>query len=108
MDNIYTKEEAKELILGKFDKELLSYLKDNSTAIQKEIFGEKEYTHIVHCLKSLVAELFGLYSSGELSPILQNNLFRAVSICDDINVLALNLYVKFLYNKIPAEFLRKK
>lgn len=108
MNEIMTKEEAEKFVSGKYDTELLDYLVSCSLARQRQILTEDDYKHISHCLKSLVADLFGFYPAGDLQPILRNDLFWAVGACDDTNILALNLYIKFLHNKVPAELLMGK
>ena len=108
MRNIYTETEARLLVNGGYDEDLVEYLKANSTEKQRVIFTEDDYQHIAHCLKDLVAELFGLYPAGDLYPILKNDLFGAIGACDNINRLAISLYIIFLYNKVPASLLAQK
>jgi hypothetical protein len=105
MRDIMTEENAWRLIKEEFDQELEEYLIENSTRKQREILSEEDYQHIAHCLKDLVADLFKLYPAGDLAPILENDFSRAVGACDDINILALNLFNYFLVNKIPATLL---
>jgi len=108
MLEIYTVEKAEDFINGKYDEELEDYLSGMLTRRQREIFTEDDCRHIMHCLKSLVADLFSLYPAGDLKTILQNDLFETVGVCDSINILFLNLYVKFLYNNVPVNLLWKK
>jgi len=104
-DGVLTVDDARRLIDGEWDSELIAYLRDNSTKRQCEIFTDDDYEHVAKCLKGVVAELFKLYPAGDLHPILKNDLFWTVGACDSTNVLALNLYVTFLYNCVPGRLL---
>ena len=103
---IYTKDDAIKFTNGDYDTELLEYIKNNTQARQKEILAEDDYKHIAHCIKSQVAQLFGIHPCGDFgNAILRNDLFGAVGRADDTNILCLNLYTMFLHNCVPANLL---
>jgi hypothetical protein len=105
-DRILTVEDAKELLSGKMDDDLEKFLKRNATDKQLEILWPEDFQHIAHCLKSMVADLFGLYDSGSFGKaFLANDLSLAVGRADEVNIMALSLYNKFLYNCVPAKLI---
>ena len=105
MQEIYTRELAENFIKGDMDEELDEYIRGELTERQKGSIYPQDIEHIKHCLKSIVADLFGIYSSGNFGKaVIKNNLFETISLADNTNILFLNIYTKFLYNKIPYKF----
>jgi len=103
---IYTKDDAIKFIDGDYDTELFKYLADNIQERQRGILTFDDYLHIIHCIKGMVAQLFGIHPCGDFgNAILKNDLFRAIGRADDTNILCLNLYTVFLYNCVPANLL---
>ncbi len=101
-DRILNKNDAIDLVNSHMDRELLEYLKaNNAYGIP---LGEDEYAHVVHCIKSMVAELFGLYDCGHFGQaVLHNNFTNAVCRADETNLKALKLYSIFLYNCVSEQ-----
>jgi len=104
MKELYTKEDAERFIKGEFDAEAITYLIDEALPSQQDC----DFRHVLSCLKSMVAQLFGFHPAGDFGQaVLRNDLFDAVGRADDKNILCLNLYTKFLYNKVPASLLQE-
>ena len=104
LPEIDTEARAREFVLGKCDVEALAYLSDIAKAEQKGC----DLDHILSCLKSIVAQLFGFHPAGGFGQaVLKNDLMEAVGRADSTNVLCLNFYTTFLHNKVPSILLRE-
>jgi len=107
MQKIYTKELSERFIKGDMDEELVGYILGELTERQKGSIYPEDIEHIKHCLKGIVADLFGIYLAGDFGQaIIKNNLFETIALADNTNILFLNIYTKFLYNKIPYKLLK--
>jgi len=88
-----------------FDK----YKKEIGEYIFNTEVSRKDLEHIVHCCKSMTAEVFGIKPCGDfIRAILKNDLQGAVFKADDINRHYLKQYLWFKMNWLPAELVAKK
>lgn len=108
MNEITTQEEATAFVKGKNDAELAEYLRSNANKRQQAILTNEDYEQVARCIKSMTAQLFGLYPCGSFGKaVLINDFTHVVAVADDTNILCLNLYMFFLHNCVPASLVRK-
>ena len=110
-NGIYTKEEAKEFVSNnrnELNSAVRDWIEEESELLYMPA-STNEVEHILHCLKGMVAQLFGLYPAGGFGgAVLGNDLFSAVGRADDSNQRFLPIYTKFLYWHVPGNLLREQ
>ena len=75
---------------------------------ESAILNEEGSDHVCFCLKGIV----DWYNDGRplgsfLTAVVKNDLIDACGRADDINVSVLSIYAKFLFNKVPMDYVRK-
>lgn len=115
---IQNEEQARSLVDGEYDEELLSYLEkfdifDNLIQFYsgKIPFCSDVSQYILSRIKEIVASLFVIHpylGDGFGDKVARNDLFGAVEKCEPIDLQALGLYVMVLNDIVPQEILVNK
>ena len=67
-----------------------------------------EVIHVAVCMTNILKFYYEGYPLGSfLTAVVHNNFINACCLADDINVRALPLYARFLYNKVPSGYMQK-
>ena len=102
MRAIQTDEQAKDFIKGSQDEDLMNWFIGVNG-----YYNCPNIAHVISCLHSLVADLFGIASAGSfVKALISNNLTEAILQADDMNMKSLNLYVAFMYELVPGGMLK--
>lgn len=83
-----------------FVRQNLPYHLQNSTS-----FGEQEIAHVAHGLKEIHGKILGKFTHGLGSfcqAVYHRDFYSALKQADDINQVAIYVYVVFMYNYAPS------
>lgn len=106
MKTLTCREDAEEML--KNDTELKEWVSETMRFYYGMDINIDDIKHIIHCLKSLISELFDICPCGGFIPsVLMNDLTEATGRADSINSKYLRVYCVFMYNFVNYEFLLK-
>lgn len=90
------------------DFDFVDYTEKNLPGLAKRIMTNHEITHIAHCLELLAKEYSGERSDDEfVEDLLKEDYRNALLNADDVNRIAIMVYVLFQINKVPIALRNK-
>lgn len=104
MIGIYDTDTAQRFVGGEFDAEALDWIDREMevSGMRGLLLGRDARLHILDGLKTIVADLYYLRPAGDfIDAVLSNDLVDAATRADTVNVLCLDVYARFLFNKVP-------
>ena len=89
-------------------EEIRAWVESNSTMMPETHFTPDDLNHIAMCMEHLYEWAFGRWPDlGHFLTAVANNDFRLACTKADIpNRKALYLYALFMYNKLPADYMK--
>ena len=86
---------------------LSNWVIENLHPILKETFGSDDILHIVNGLESIINVVInnGTGPGGFIEAVLKNELKDAILLADNVNIIAIAIYVEFINQYVPLDII---